>query len=613
MASAQPTQGAIKALDKAVTALAEAQEDVAFKYIAKAKKKSPEWYRPYEVEGQYYSTTNQFDLAVEAYNEALERAEISSLYKAVSLCYTRLGDWDNAILHQQRYLDKAKASPRVLAAERQKLQELERVKACLAVETPTNWDLELLPFSDEKWEYFPTIMGDGKTLVFTGRDFNARYTDENFYMAQKGQDGQWSASTLIEGLGIPGLNEGASTISADGQTIVFTACNRPGGVGSCDLYITTLTNKGWSKPVLLPGNINTAQWESQPSISANGRELFFVRGINMSSDDHNIWHSTLDVDGNWSTPEKLPAPVNTKFMENSPFFHFDSQTLYFTSNRPGGLGGLDFYFTKRVEGQWAPIETVCAPMNSMGDEFSLIIAPDGKTGYLASTRGEALFSAEDDLNLYSFAVPSEMAPNPMRVYTGTVVDAVTGGSIYNAGLHIYKNGDAQLAYEGSSKPNGTFIAVLEPNAVYGFNAVAKGYLLYSDQIEITGDQEITIAMQPLHEDGKLALENMQFDTDEAVWNPSSEAELTVLLSLMELNPTWNVSIEGHTDNQGGKSYNLQLSLDRAEAVKAWLVDQGIAPERIQTHGYGDTRPVASNATEEGRAQNRRTEVRFFRN
>ena len=288
-----------------------------------------------------------------------------------------------------------------------------------------------LVFSDEKMEYAPSPTGDDRKLLFTARMVqNGAPTDENLFVAERLGAGWESRSKPVLGRVNTRVNEGASSISADGEYMVFTACNRPDGVGKCDLYYSYFDPvKGWGFPELLPGKINTKRWESQPTLGPDGTTLYFVRGSNNQSDDLDIMVAYKDDEGNWSTVEKLPSEVNSSGRERSPFIHFDGTTLYFVSERSPSIGGSDFFMVKRLsDSTWSAPENLGFPLNSFGDEFSLVVNAAGTHGYLSSNRGKDIIPNLDamaEMDLYEFVLPEKMKPEQRLFKDFVVVHSVT--------------------------------------------------------------------------------------------------------------------------------------------------------------------------------------------
>ncbi|HRN74222.1 MAG TPA: flagellar motor protein MotB, partial [Ginsengibacter sp.] len=211
-------------------------------------------------------------------------------------------------------------------------------------------------------EYFPTLTIDGNTLIFTRRIGN----NEDFYQSNR-VNGIWQKAHLLEGnINTPNYNEGAQIISQDGKWLIFTGCNFPQGLGSCDLYISFLTKKGWSKPMNLGPNVNSEFWESTPSLSPDKRDLYFSSNVPGGFGGKDIWVSHRNDDGTWSEPTNLGAEINTAGDESTPFIHADNQTLYFNSNGlPGYSEKPDLFVTrKQPDGSWSTPQNRGYPINT---------------------------------------------------------------------------------------------------------------------------------------------------------------------------------------------------------------------------------------------------------
>ena len=392
-------------------------------------------------------------------------------------------------------------------------------------------------------EYLPTLTADGRTLVFTRRFPRTEKTEanspeeEDFYQCVLQDNGQWSkAQRMAEPLNSYD-NEGAACISQDGRMMIFTACGRKDGRGHCDLYRCIWSDgangkdAGWRNPRNMGSMINSGGWESQPSLSIDGRTLYFVSDRPDGYGGLDIWMSTL-VDGRWSRPVNLGPTINTSGDEKSPFIAFDNKTLYFASDGHVGMGGMDLFVATRVDDStWSAPENLGYPINTLGDESSLIVSPDGTTALFSSDQ----FGGLGQLDLYSFELPAAVRPEPV---------------------------------------------------VY---------------------QEEIIEVAPTLEVGmSITLNNVFFETGKYALFDISIMELDKVVSLLQQHPTMRIELEGHTDNVGNASANQKLSEQRAKAVYDYLVEHGIAADRLSYKGYGQERPVADNSTAQGRAQNRRT-------
>jgi outer membrane protein OmpA-like peptidoglycan-associated protein len=326
-------------------------------------------------------------------------------------------------------------------------------------------------------------------------------------------------------------NEGAGCISQDGRILYFTACGRPDGAGRCDLYLSYRKEGGWSRPQNLGPAVNTGGWESQPCLSIDGQTLYFVSDRKDGLGGMDIWRSTL-VEGRWSQPVNMGPGINTAGDEKSPFVSFDDQTLYFSSNGRVCMGGMDLFMCRRTgDSTWSEPQNLGYPINTRGDESSLIVSPDGSTAIFSSDK----FGGQGQLDLYSFALPETVRPEPV----------------------VYK-------------------------------------------------EEITEVAPELKVGESITLKNVFFQTGKYTLLDISIVELDKVVEMMQQHPTMRIELGGHTDNVGSEAMNQKLSEQRAKAVYDYLVQHGVAAERLSYKGYGPSQPVADNSTPEGRRQNRRT-------
>jgi tetratricopeptide (TPR) repeat protein len=271
-------------------------------------------------------------------------------------------------------------------------------------------------------EYSPVITADEKTIIFT-RQINA---NEDFYHSSKSADSVWQkASYLSARINTPNFNEGSESISPDGKYLFFTGCNRPDGMGRCDIYVVQKRGDDWDKPYNLGAPINSSGWESQPSISSDGGTLYFVSNRAGGYGGYDIWKSKLSANG-WGKPENLGPAVNTPYNEQSPFIHPDDSTLYFCSDGWPGMGGQDLFVSRlNDDGRWQEPQNLGYPINSNGNE----------TGLSLTTRGDYAFFSSNKLNgiggfdIYTFKIPVNLKPKPVTYVKGIVLDAKNQNAI----------------------------------------------------------------------------------------------------------------------------------------------------------------------------------------
>ncbi len=473
-------------------------------------------------------------------------------------------------------------------------------------------------------EYYPCVTADDGTLIFTRRvqepSIAVYGMQEDFYVSHRGAADEWKTAAPVSTVNTRQYNEGAGTLTPDGRFIIFTKCATEDGsyggglrgLGSCDLFISRRIGDRWTEPVNLGPPVNSRVWESQPSMASDGRTLYFVRGMHGAGGirSMDIHSSVMQPDGSWSKPEKLGDNVNTPHQEESVQIHPDGRTLYFSSDGHPGMGGLDIFVSrKQDDGSWGPAMNLGYPINTSADENSLLVNANGDVAYFASDRP----GGHGDLDLYGFELYPEARPLAVNYIRGRVTDKTTGKPV-EAEVELYDLATGQLATAAYSDPaSGTFLVCLPVGRAYALNANSDGYLFFSENYDVkAGTPEapftLEVPLSPITAGSVIALRNVFFNTASYELLPASNAELAKLLQLLRTNAGLRIELGGHTDNVGNDAANQKLSEQRANAVRDHLIGQGIDAGRITAKGYGESRPVATNDTEEGRALNRRTEV-----
>lgn len=457
-------------------------------------------------------------------------------------------------------------------------------------------------------EYYPTITVDGKEFVYTRRVNNY---NEDFFGSTLSSGG-WGKSKGLSGNINTALNEGAQNISQDGQWLIFTGCNLPDGLGSCDLYISYLTPEGWSTPENLGYTVNTESWESAPSLSPDKRDLYFASSRPGGYGGSDVYVSRRLPNGRFSEPENLGPMINTAGDESCPFMHADNQTLYFTSNGHLGYGGDDLFVAKKgPKGAWSKPVNLGYPINTIENEGSLIVAADGKTAYYASDRSDS----KGGLDLYTFELRIDIRPAKTLWVKGKVFDKKSTKGL-PSGIELTDLSTRDVLSKVQTDETGNYLITLPVGKDYAFTVKRKGYLFFSENFPLSkvdpdSTYAIDIPLQPLEANATIVLNNIFFDTKMYDIKPESTTELDNLVQLLKDNPTLKIQISGHTDNVGKAEDNLVLSENRAKAVVNYLTSKGINAARLTFKGFGAAQPVETNATEEGRARNRRTELQVI--
>lgn len=458
-------------------------------------------------------------------------------------------------------------------------------------------------------EYYPSLTIDGKKLIFTRRISG----DEDFYESNL-VNGKWSKAKPLGGKVNTNLNEGAQNISQDGEWIIFTGCNYPEGQGSCDLYISFKTKTGWSEAENIGPIINTDFWESSPSLSPDKRDLYFSSNQAGTYGGKDLWVTHRNSTGKWSRPENLGPTINTSGDESCSFMYADNQTLFFNSNGHPGYGQSDLFFSKKLsDSSWSTPENLGYPINTIDEEGSLIVAADGKTAYYASEGNDS----KGGLDLYSFQLREDLQPPRTLWVKGKVYDAKTKNGLPSS-VELTDINSRRLISKVQTDEEGNYLTTLPVGKDYAFNVNRKGYLFFSENYNINSKSDSVytadIPLQPIEAGASVILKNIFFDSKKTELKPESIVELTKVIQLMNDNPKLKILISGFTDNVGKPQDNLLLSNGRSLAVVNYLLASNqIAKDRIQYKGLGAAKPIADNATEEGKALNRRTELSVISN
>lgn len=486
-----------------------------------------------------------------------------------------------------------------------------------ALAAPLDIDLQAMPpeINTDDHEYWPSFTVDNAEFYFTRqRIVGGRRVDEDIWTSDAAT-GHRCPRPLGEPVNTPD-NEGAPFVSPDGRYLLFTGCNRPGGLGSCDIYMSVRGDEGWLPPRNLGANVNSKWWESRPVISSDGAWLYFASnrpGGFGKSDIYRCRAQGHDAQGfpTWGDPENLGATINTPGDETAPFIHPDNATLYFSSDYHTGMGGQDILKSTLVDGRWSKPRNLGPPINSHRNEIGIFVQSNGATAYVEKEVGE-----NRQCDIYHFELPAELQAGVTTYVNGTVRDKKSGAPLAaTVDLADYSTGEAVVSVTSNSQ--GRFLITLVAGRSYGMAVEREGYLFYSGHFAITGDSiesyHLTIELEPIEIGSRTILNNVLFATNSHELSPESLAELNRVVRLLEANPAMRIEISGHTDNRGAEELNRGLSERRSKAVHDYITAKGIDAKRLTYKGYGASRPIAGNDTDQGRAKNRRTEMTITHN
>ena len=603
---------ALDAYEKGNQFLKERNVEKAFGEFEEAIERDKLFAEPYFQLGRLYEQNRQFGNAILNYEKAVNAQQKTSVTEIaaqqVGQLYLRKGDYQKALVFLEKGIGAVSASN-----QKRYKTRIENCKFALeSINKPLTINPLELPKSVNKFQsqYFPVLTADRETLIYTGN----QDSDENLYVASM-KDKIWTEPVSISEKINTKENEGTASISADGRILVFTSCGGRKGFGSCDLFISYKQGDNWTSPQNLGLNINSGEWESQPSLSADGRTLYFVSDRKGSLGKRDIWVSKLDSTNMWEKAINVGIPVNTTEDDLSPFIHANGKTLFFASEGHVGMGGLDLYFTENQQDKWKIPENLGYPLNTFEDQVALFITADAKKAYYSLERDQ-----EDKYRrakIVEIEVPESLQAKfkATSFLKGIIYDSQTKQKI-QADIELISLKKNELVGKISSDAQtGTYTSVLASGGDYAIFVSKKGYFFkslnfdFSDKIGL--DKILDIPLEPIKKEAKEILNNIFFDT--AKWDLKSEstAELDKLVTLLKANPDLPIEISGHTDDVGKDADNLLLSQKRAKSVVDYLAQKGVNILNIKAEGYGKTRPYLPNSSDENRKLNRRIEVKFL--
>jgi OmpA-OmpF porin, OOP family len=464
-------------------------------------------------------------------------------------------------------------------------------------------------------QYHPVVSADGKTLYFTSLTGLSRQDEENIMMSNY-VNGIWTEPISISDNINTKENEGTCSISMDGNSLVFVGCGKADGFGSCDIYYSFKINGKWSKPLNLGANVNSSSWDSHPSLSADGRTLYFSSGRNGGYGKEDIYVSHIDDKGVWQPAVNVGPTINTADKEISPFIHADGTTLYFASDGWMGMGGMDIFYTIGMDTSWITPKNMGYPLNTHINDETLFITVDGKKGYCSKfDQGSPTMSSR--ILLYEFDVPNSLKPEKTSTFAnGHVYDKVTKKGL-GARVELIDIESGKVAQSVMSDDvTGEYTIVITDGKEYALYVNRKEYLFESlnfnyKNATVFDPITLDVYLTPVRSGSRVTLNNIFFPTNSYVLEEKSVLELNKLITFINLNPSQKVELSGYTDNVGSVDANMKLSTMRAKAVYDFLISKGIKATNLTYKGYGANNPVADNETEEGRQKNRRLEIKIL--
>jgi outer membrane protein OmpA-like peptidoglycan-associated protein/tetratricopeptide (TPR) repeat protein len=526
-------------------------------------------------------------------------------------CYLAMGMFEESLLE---YND---ANPLLEPSFKQRIDyretESQMKFISLQLEKALSIEKEKLsePLNGFSLQYFPVLTADSKKIIFVKRDGLKNFEHEDLFTSNFSEEDQlWSQPESISSVINTNYNEGTCTISADGKILIFSSCETPDSFGDCDLYIAYKLNDEWQRPSNMGKAVNSRFWDSQPSLSADGRILFFSSNRRGGFGGRDLWYSLRMPNGGWSEAKNLGSLVNTPKDEVSPFIYFNNEILFFASDGHRGFGGQDIFVSRVENGVFTNPENLGYPINDHLDQFSLFITAQRDYAYYTeNTFNETM---EERSYLYKFRFPEEISLGENLIVTqGKVFNSKTGDPV-DARLSLVSLSNDSTLYEfRSDGKTGEFMMLYPDKSFSGLYVEKEGYLpkIYNvDRDNLKNQKDLMVSLIPIGSGEEFVFENIFFDLDKDDLKQESASSLKRLYNFLMENPKVAITIIGHTDNQGNPMYNENLSLRRAESVKKFLMEKGIPEIRVATDGKGDREPIQPNDTSENKALNRRVTI-----
>jgi len=465
--------------------------------------------------------------------------------------------------------------------------------------------------NSNKEDYGPTIGNVDNILLFTSKrnrhedPMNKNYNEDLFFTIR--QDSLWGFAEEFKNINTP-YNEGSACLSKDGKQLFFARCNSPNAMGNCDIFVSQLkADSTWGTARNLGPAVNSPGWDSQPSLSHTGDTLFFasdrIGGFGMSD----IYYTVIGANGQWQKAQNLGPIVNTRGFEVSPFFHHKHNVLYFSSNgQPLTFGDFDIYKSNKRTYAWDEPKNIGPLVNGAGSEYYFTIDSESSNLYYARSSSNDI----ENLDLFSFPVPMEAQPTAVARLHGSLINSETRKPFTGIVSVIDMDRGVEVAPK-YLRENGSFDFQLINKRNYLLVIQGDDFFRIEELFFMDGDMEINREADPI--ESHIAFKTLEFENGKADILPSMHEDLAKLGNFLIDHPSFTLQISGHTDSQGKEDANLRLSAARADAIRTYLVKEfKIDADRITAHGYGSSKPIVEEQTDEDRKLNRRVEFEIAR-
>ena len=601
-----------------------------------------------------------FKIGVCYLNSAYKNKGISFMYQAKELdpgCDPFLNFYYGYALQLDNKFDEAVKAYEAFENDYRKADNFskfvtKRKKECRAarggIQDPIRaWIDNVDELNTEFNDYAPSISTDGGEIIFTsdrpnGHTPNETGSYDSDIYSSSIDNRVWSDPQQLKGGVNTTGNDISNNLSYDGTKMLL---HREVD-GQFDIFESTLNGLKWTDPKVLPFQISSGRAnEVYSAYSEDGWSIYFGRDNANRSNGFEVMYSSMQskIKKNYMAAQMI-STVNSKFNEGPIYITIDGQTMYIASEGSGSYGGYDIFVSHKSQGTWSKPENMGYPINTPYDDFFFASTANGKYAYVASNRPEGKggfdiykvtfwgepkepVMATEDYLLASIVNPMkdnsiestvDVNKKSFTVFKGKTIDKMTKKPV-EALIEITDNATGKIIQTfTTNSATGKFIITLASGKNYGIAVKAEGYLFHSENFDIpkgSADDLVDkiIELKNIAVGSKIALRNIFFDVGKSLLRSESNAEMDRLVVLMKDVPSLKIEISGHTDNTGSASLNNKLSQARAQAVVDYLKSKGITADRMTAMGYGSSKPIASNATSDGRQQNRRTEFEIKSN
>lgn len=560
--------------------------------------------------------SGKYSQAAPRYEEAAKND--AEFYLWAGRSYTATKNWDKAIEMYEKYRDGFNKANKAQINEL--ISILRKPVEDIKVENLGG------TVNSQYGESSPRISSDGNKLYFFSSDRPGGRGGEDVWVSNRNANGEWQRPTLMPSPITTTTNEAPEIISNDGNMMILFG-NYDGYFGGGDLFYSYNLGNRWTTPCNMGGGINSSYFEADMTISPDGKTAMFTSEENRvgrgSGDHYDIYISHLE-NGAWTSPKKLPSNINLKNSnQRGAFLSSDGRTLYFSSTGHASFGGYDLFVTRRIgDGweTWTKPENMGKEVNTVLNDLYISVPSSGSSLYFSRNTTGNNNDGYGKSDMFRMEIPQEFRPEPVVNITGVISNQDNKPIKATLFWSDLDTGE-QLGYITSNPEDGEYIVTLPYGKRYLITANQKGYLFQTQVLDLnsinnseveSGKIEKNIKLSEATEGARIVLRNIYFDTGSANLRDDSQQELDRLYDIMEKSGLV-IEIGGHTDNVGREETNESLSQARAESVMNYVINRGINAERIQAKGYGESEPIATNETEEGRQENRRVEIKVLSN